>query len=276
MKSRDSELGPDSRFAAVDGLQMHYTRRGSGPVVVLLHGSGSAAHGVAEVAELLQGDFDVVCPDLPGFGLTGPRPDRDYRASTYCHSLARFLDAIDVPRCVLAGNSLGGNIAWNVAVEYPERVSALVLINATGYTDKGLPSSMALLRNPLVALVLRHRMPRRAVERSLRGAVGKDDTMITDDVVTRAHRLWNRRGNAAAFVDFVNTDQPDRSSLVSAVSSPTLILRSADMDGQHFHRDISDSVEKVHPFGGHLLPQEDPRWVAQAMSTYLLPRRNEL
>lgn len=59
-------------------------------------------------------------------------------------------------------------------------------------------------------------------------------------------------------MDFVNTDQPDRSGEIPAISVPTLVLRSASMDGQHFTRDIAGSIEKVHPEGGHLLPEEDP------------------
>lgn len=84
-------------------------------------------------------------------------------------------------------------------------------------------------------------------------------------VALRNHRLWNRPGNRSAFVDFVNTDQPDRSGEIPAISVPTLVLRSAGMGGQHFTRDIAGSIEKVHPEGGHLLPEEDPQWVAETI-----------
>jgi pimeloyl-ACP methyl ester carboxylesterase len=271
MDVKDIDVHADSRFAAVDGMRIHYRRSGSGPTVVLLHGSASSLYGVEAAAQRLWADFDVIRPDLPGFGVTGPRPDRDYRVTTYAAALARFLDVIGVRRCAVVGNSLGGNIAWNLALDHPEhlQLTGLVLINATGYPDKELPAAMALARNPIIGQLLRRFMPRRAVERSLRQAVGPNCTIVDDAMVDRAHRLWNRPGNRSAFVDFLTTDQPDRSDEISNIDVPTLVLRSADMDGQHFTCDIAGSTEKVHPGGGHLLPEEDPAWVAGAITEFL-------
>jgi pimeloyl-ACP methyl ester carboxylesterase len=267
MNVEDIDVHPDSEFVAVDGMRIHYKRAGSGPTVVLLHGSASSLYGVEAVAQRLNGSFDVIRPDLPGFGVTGQRPDRDYRVVAYAATVARFLEVIGVDRCVVAGNSLGGNIAWNLALDHRDRVglAGLVLINATGYPDKALPAGMALARNPIAGQLLRRFMPRRAVARSLRQTVGPNSHIVDDAMVERAHRLWNRPGNRAAFVDFLTTAQLDRSAEIPTISVPTLVLRSATMDGQHFARDISGSVEKVHPDGGHLLPEEDPEWVAEAI-----------
>ena len=119
MTLRDIDVHTDSQFAAVDGMRIHYRRSGKGPTVVLLHGSASSLYGVEAVAQRLWGSFDVIRLDLPGFGVTGPRPDRDYRVATYAATLARFLDVIGVERCAVVGNSLGGNIAWNLALDHP-------------------------------------------------------------------------------------------------------------------------------------------------------------
>jgi pimeloyl-ACP methyl ester carboxylesterase len=265
----DNDVQPDSLFASVDGMRVHYKRSGQGTSLVLLHGSGSSLWGVEDLAHRLEPRFDVVRPDLPGHGVTGPRGDRDYRVRTYAGTVDRFLGAIGVGNAVIVGNSLGGNIAWNLAVIRPERVAALVLINATGYPEKELPSSMRLARNPIVGQVLRRFMPRRAVERSLRQAAAPNAEVITDAVVDRAHRLWNRPGNRSAFVDLVCTDQPDHSGEISSITVPTLILRSAGMGGQHFVDDIPGATEEVHPRGGHLLPQEDPEWVAAAITRFV-------
>ncbi|MDX1877554.1 alpha/beta hydrolase [Mycolicibacterium sp. 141076] len=271
MNLRDIDVHADSRFATVDGMRIHYRRSGKGPTVVLLHGSASSLYGVEAVAQRLCGSFDVIRLDLPGFGVTGPRPDGDYRVTTYAGTLARIFDAIGVERCAVVGNSLGGNIAWNLALDHPEnlQLTGLVLINATGYPDKELPAAMALARNPIAGQLLRRFMPRRAVERSLRQAVGPNSDVVDAAMVERAHRLWNRPGNRSAFIDFLCTDQADRSGEIPNIDVPTLVLRSAGMDGQHFTRDIAGSIEKVHPNGGHLLPEEDPAWVADAIAEFL-------
>lgn len=264
-----SEPQPDSRFVTADGLRIHYKRAGRGPALVLLHGSASSLQHFDRAASLLSEEFDVIRPDLPGFGLTGPRTDRDYRVPTYAATTAALLEALGVPRYALAGNSLGGNIAWNLALDRPERLTGLVLINATGYPEKAVPAGMRLTRNPLLRPLLRRVMPRAAVERNLRSAVGPGSTIVDDAMVDRAHQLMSRPGNRSAFVDFCNTDQPDRSAQIPRITVPTLVLRSAGIDGQHFARDIPGIEEAVHRHGGHLLPEEEPRWVANAIAKFL-------
>ncbi|MEU0463010.1 alpha/beta hydrolase [Amycolatopsis sp. NPDC006131] len=254
---------------SVDGLRVHYERAGQGPAVVLLHGSGSSLEGFERVAALLSTSYDVIRPDLPGFGRTGPRPDRDYRVRTYAGTIARFMTALRVPHFAVAGNSLGGNIAWNLALDAPERVDALVLVNATGYPEKTVPAGLRLARNPLLRPLLRRWLPRGATERGLREAVGANSAIVDDAMVDRVHALTSRPGNRSAFVDFANTDQPDRSTEIPKISVPTLVLRSAGVDGQHFARDIPGAVERVHADGGHLLPEEDPDWVAGAIAEFL-------
>jgi len=253
----------------VDGQGLHYKRAGRGPALLLLHGTTSSLEHFDRAAAILQKSFDVIRPDLPGFGLTGPRPHGDYRVATYAATMAEFMKKLNIPHYAVAGNSLGGNIAWNLALDHPERVRALVLVNATGYPEKSLPIGMRLARNPVVRPLMRAWMPRRMVERGLRQAVGAHSTIVDDAMVTRAHHLWNQPGNRSAFVDFVNTDQPDRSAEITRITVPTLVLSSAGIDGQHFARDIAGSREAIHPDGGHLLPEEDPVWFADQVTTFL-------
>jgi pimeloyl-ACP methyl ester carboxylesterase len=258
-----------SQFMNIDGLRLHYKRAGRGPALLLLHGTTSSLEHFDSAAAILQKSFDVIRPDLAGFGLTGPRPHGDYRVVTYAATMAEFMKKLNIPRYAVAGNSLGGNIAWNLALDYPERLRALVLVNATGYPEKSMPVGMRLARNPVVRPLMRAWMPRRMVERGLQQAVGPHSTIVDDAMVTRVHHLWNQPGNRSAFVDFVNTDQPDRSAEINRIAVPTLVLRSAGIDGQHFARDIPRSREAIHPDGGHLLPEEDPVWFADQVTTFL-------
>ncbi|MFE9324286.1 alpha/beta fold hydrolase [Nocardia sp. NPDC052278] len=270
----DDYIDPDSRFAIVEGRNLHYKRAGTGPSVLLLHGSGSSLHCFDQVAAALSSSFDVIRPDLPGFGLTGPRADRDYRIQTYAKTVAAFLDSIGVSNASVVGNSLGGNIAWNFTLDYPQRVDRLVLINATGYPGKSLPLALRLARNPIGRVLVRNLAPRSATERNLRSAVGSRPSVVDDAMVDRVHAMLTRPGNQEAFIDFANTDQIDRTAEIPAIAAPTLVLRSASVDGQHFTRDIAGSLERVHSSGGHLLPDEDPEWVASAVLNFLTAEAN--
>jgi pimeloyl-ACP methyl ester carboxylesterase len=259
-----ANLAAGSSFMSIDGMRVRFAREGHGPPVLLLHGSGSSLDAFDEVAARLRPTREVIRLDLPGFGLTGPRPDRDYRIESYVAFLGRFLDGQSVEGCTVVGNSLGGNIAWNFALTYPERVRRLVLMNATGYPGKSLPAAIRLARNPLTRPLVRRMGSRGVVARNLRGSVGSGFT-VSEDMVDRVYAMMSHGGNQAAFVDFANTEQVDHSAELCRLRVPTLVLRGDGIDGQHFARDIPDSREIVLPGVGHLMPEEAPAEIADAV-----------
>jgi len=248
-------------------MRVRFKRSGQGPTLLLLHGSGSSLDSFDEVARALARGFDVLRPDLPGFGYTGPRPDRDYRIEAFVGFVHQFLLEQRIERCVLAGHSLGGNIAWNFALAHPETVERLVLMNATGYPDKTLPSSFALARNPLARPVLRRLSPRAATAHNLRRAAGPNFE-VPESMIDRVHEVMALPGNRDAFIDFARIDQKDNSAAITKITAPTLILRGSDIDGQHFGRDISDSVEITLDGVGHLMPEEAAKDVARAIMNF--------
>lgn len=254
-----------SRFVDLDGMRVHVRQTGTGPTLVLLHGSGSSLHVFDAVTDLLADRFDVVRPDLPGFGLTGPRPDRDYSIGAYVSFLDRLLDAPE--RFVLAGHSFGGQIAWTYALAHPDRLRGLVLMNATGYPDKDVPLALRLARIPALRPVLRRLGSRTATARNLAGLVGPGTT-VDDALVDRVHALMSRPGARDAFIDFANTDHPDRSAEIASIRTPTLVLSSDLVSGQHFARDIPDSHKVALPGVGHLMPLEAPAEVSRAITAF--------
>lgn len=265
MPQADAYCDPSSQFVLIDGVHVHFKREGKGAAVVLLHGSGSSLHCFDRVAKKLTGDFDVIRLDLPGFGLTGPRPDRDYRIETYVSLLKRFVDKVGVSQFILGGNSLGGNIAWNFALNFPGDVRHLVLMNATGYPQKSLPLVMRLARNSIGRVLLRSMISRRTTRANLRKLMGPGTSQLDEAMVDRVYAMIRRPGNLQAFIDLSSTRQRDRSKDIPAIKVPTLILRGESIDGQFFARDLPRSREIVYPGVGHLIPDEVPSQVAQAI-----------
>jgi pimeloyl-ACP methyl ester carboxylesterase len=268
MRRAIANLGQGSSYCAVAGMRVRYVREGTGPVIVLLHGSGSSLDAFDAVARRVRDRCEVVRVDLPGFGLTGPRPDRDYRIETYTRFLDQLLSQLEIGSAVLVGNSLGGNIAWRYTLDFPDRVRGLVLVNATGYPEKSLPDAIRLARNPMIGRLLRRWGPRGGVARNLRTAVGRTG-VVDDALIARVHAITSRPGNRGAFVDFANTDQVDRSQEIARIALPTLVVRGDLIDGQHFARDIAGSRELVIPGVGHLLPEEAPAELADAVLSFI-------
>ena len=116
----------------LEGVAMHYYCAGRrGTPVVLIHGLGSSAETWAALIPMLSKEFLVYALDLPGFGRTPLAPEGT-NISTHVLYLKRFLDTLGYPHVTLVGNSLGGWIATSFAVEHPERVHRLYLLNSAG------------------------------------------------------------------------------------------------------------------------------------------------
>ncbi len=105
-----------SSFIAVNGMDVHFRDEGDQAdtiPIVLIHGTASSLHTFDTWADSLKQSNRVIRMDLPAYGLTGPFPDRNYSMTHYTAFLKDFLTALKIEQCVLAGNSLGGQIAWN-------------------------------------------------------------------------------------------------------------------------------------------------------------------
>ncbi|MFG5859628.1 alpha/beta fold hydrolase [Metapseudomonas sp. CR1201] len=131
---------PQGRFVTLpDGLRLHYLEAGEGEPVVFIHGSGPGASGHSNFKQnypvFEQSGYRVIVPDLPGYGLSD-KPETQYTLDFFVAALSGLLDALDIPRCVLVGNSLGGAIAIKLALDAPRRVSRLVLMAPGGLMEK--------------------------------------------------------------------------------------------------------------------------------------------
>ena len=261
---------PPSTFVTLQGMQVHL--RDEGPredpePIVLIHGTSASLHTWDGWAEALKGQRRVIRMDLPGFGLTGPAPDGDYRMTRYADFIAALLDQLGVRRAVLAGNSLGGGIAWRTAVQHPERVSRLVLVDASGYPlqSTSVPLGFRLAQIDWLKPVMGQLLPRRMIESSVRN-VYADPGKVTPELVDRYHELTLRAGNRESLAQRMKLRETDAQSagLIPTIQQPTLILWGAqdrlitEASGQRFHREIAGSQYVVFDGLGHVPQEEDP------------------
>ncbi len=122
---------------------MNVCELGDGPPIVWVHGLGGAWQNWLEQLPEFGRDHRCVAMDLPGFGAS-PMPEEDLSIPAYGRAVAALLDALGIERAVVVGNSMGGFIATELAIQFPERVEKLVLVSAAGI------SSESLRRRPLL------------------------------------------------------------------------------------------------------------------------------
>jgi pimeloyl-ACP methyl ester carboxylesterase len=149
MTTSDTSSRKIERTIEVQGIATHLFEAGpaTAPALLYLHGT-SLGNLWLDYHNLLARDFHVFAPDIPGFGLT-ERPDEWMRdMSDYVLYLRDLLDALGIEKAHIVGHSLGGWMAAEMAVWYPERVSKLVLSNAAGIRVKGAPIGDMFAMNP--------------------------------------------------------------------------------------------------------------------------------
>jgi len=257
---------PPSKFVTVDGQRAHYRDRGTGPAVVLLHGSNSSLLTWEAWANALAADYRVITVDLPGHGLTGPDPLARYSAAEMADFVERFLSTINVPRFTLVGNSMGGNVAWHYTLRHPDKVERLVLVDAAGYPrEERAPFGFRVFSTPGLSWIARWVTPRFLIARSLRDAYG-DPGRVTDARVEEYEDMMRREGNRDATRQrFQRSAAPDGAhARLGEIRAPTLVLWGArdrwilPKYGQRFAKDIPGARLVVLDGLGHVPMEEDP------------------
>lgn len=137
---------PDSQFAEINGLDVHYKQMGAAdPALLLLHGFAASTFSWREVMAPLAENQRVVAFDRPAFGLTErPMPGEWQGQNPYSPEAATdltvgLLDQLGIDQAVLVGNSAGGTTSLYTALRYPERVKALILVDPAVYAGGGSP-----------------------------------------------------------------------------------------------------------------------------------------
>ena len=265
---------PPSQFVDLQGLSVHLRDEGprDDPVpIVLLHGTSASLHTWQGWAGALRGQRRVIRFDLPGFGLTGPHPQDDYSMAAYVRVVAGVLDRLGVQRVVVAGNSLGGQVAWEFAHAHPQRVDRLVLVDAAGFAmaPRDVPLGFRIARVAALRPLMQHTLPRGMVQQSLRNVYG-DPSRVTPELVDLYYDMALRAGNRRALglrMDRIVVEQGQADAAaarIAALKLPTLILwggrdRLIPPDNaQRFAQGIAGSQLVMFDDLGHVPQEEAP------------------
>lgn len=123
---------------------IHVSEQGQGDPVIMLHGGGPGASGLSNYGrniEALARHYRVLVPDMPGYGGSTKGVNRSDPFGDLADGILGLMDALDLPRAHLIGNSLGGACALRMALDQPARVASLVLMGPGGIgTTRGLPT----------------------------------------------------------------------------------------------------------------------------------------
>ncbi|MEQ9425187.1 MAG: alpha/beta hydrolase [Cyclobacteriaceae bacterium] len=253
----------ESEFIEVDGLNIHYRDEGAGMPILLIHGTAASLHTWDDWAQSLKKDYRVIRLDIPGFGLTGPHPEHDYSIPAYSQLIEIFVEKIGLDSLYVAGNSLGGNIAWYFTAQNPDLVKRLILVDASGYPVESIPLIFKMGRTPVLNKLLTMITPRSFIAKNLR-EVYHDDNKISDELIDRYYKMALREGNREALVKRMQNDLVDFTDLIATINVPTLIVWGRHdkwvpvSNAFRFQEDIPNSELVILEESGHVPMEENP------------------
>ena len=261
---------PGSAFVDLPGgVHLHYQADGdpARPPVVLVHGYGDSYTSWEGWTRALSADHRVLSIDLPGHGLT--RAPEGYRLSAegMVGVVDAFATALALPPFAIAGNSMGGGVAWHYALAHGDRLSSLILVDAAGWPTpppKDLPLAFRILRYQAGRWFLAHIDNRPLIAEGLRKDV-VDPAVITPAFIDRWAEFQRAPGHRAILMspDFGSFATASEATL-QAIKVPTLVLHGeADPlipleSGRRFAAAIPGAVLITYPQVGHLPQVEIP------------------
>ncbi len=272
---------PAGSFVTVNGLRLHYVRRGSGPTVVLLHGSEGFWQDFQAVMERLSLQYDVIAFDRPGHGYSDSPPVADCAPDAQARIIHDALQRLGVTRPLLVGHSWSGSLLLAYALAYPQEVAGLTLLGGWVHAPDARPlwllrlPSVPLL-GPLVVATLLILVRGHYLRKSLREAFAPDP--VPADYARLASALWQRRTSQA--LTFARENTRDRAVMralrpcYGQIQVPIVIV-TGDCDqvvppAEHaypLHEALPHSTLTVLPDTGHELPQTRPAAVVEAITT---------
>lgn len=246
-----------------DNTVVHYLEAGQGPVLILIHGLGSSANVWRDDIGLLATANRVIALDLPGYGKSD-KPKADYSVEYQAGAVKEFIEALGVDKVTLAGNSSGGWIAALVALDSPDKVSRLVLVDSAGLRHEAAQNAVPL--NPAT----------REEEKALLLALFSDKAKVTDALVSEQ---WDYRKDIRstdqATIESFKTKAPFLDSRLRDIKVPTLIIWGKQdllvpLDtAERFAKGIRGSKLIVIDNAGHLPQVEQPKAFTRAVKVFV-------
>ncbi len=276
--------GFELTFPVVNGVRTRVLTAGSGPPLLLLHGTGGHLETYQKNVTALSEHFRVIVPDMIGHGYT-ERPDLDYTLDDYADHLFALLDHFDAPSAYLSGESIGGCIAAWMALRSPERAAALVL--NTGILERPDDAGLAQLADLEVRTArLVDELTLDVVRRRMEWLV-LDPSVMTEEMIGIRYDIYSQPGMVKDVVKILHAvlemnrgvyrggDYIDATRLPE-ISCPTLVLWSDHNPGKPYER-VKPAIDSIPNVKVHVVadaahwPQfEQPEVVNQHMIDFLL------
>ena len=276
-------LEDNSSFINIDGVNIHYTDEGTGPVILLLHANYANLIDWKPWVKTLSPNYRIIRMDIPGHGLTEADPLNDYSMPRTVFLIERLISSLGIKQLSVVGASLGGTIGIHFTRNNPEIVDHLILVSP-GALNPRVRGSNEPAKLPKAFNLMTQITPRLLVKGLLTGGFG-DPSNISEELITRWHDLLLREGQRdAQMARMRQYVSGDIDQVIKQVKAPVLIMwgkknKVVPVELAYEMKNLlvnSHSIEMIiYESGGHQLVQELGQETAVDALEYLVQSNQE-
>lgn len=270
------------KFIELDGLSTHYIEKGSGEPVIFLHGFFYDTYMWNKNIDVLAERFKVYALDLWGFGYSTRKP-LEYGYHLYTQQLLKFMDALNISRASLFGQSMGGGTIINFTVSNQDRVDKIVLVDAAGLPNR-LPVMGWISNLPILGELI-YSLNSNFIRKMILGTTFlHNKQIITDEYFENATRFHKIKGTTEVMLYITRKQFFDtlieEIKMLSLMNIPTLIVWGREEKaiplhtGQEMHRILKDSRLEILDEAGHCSHDDQSERFNQLALDFLAPYTN--
>jgi pimeloyl-ACP methyl ester carboxylesterase len=227
-------------YADVGDQTLHYVEAGDGPLVVLLHGFPEFWFGWRlQIAALAEAGFRVVAPDTRGYNLSSKPEGFDaYAVDLLAADIRALIGERGADSARLVGHDWGGTIAWTMAMDHPEVVDRLAILNAAHprRLQEGLHHPSQLRKSWYFFFFAIPGLPEDVVHARdwhfFRHFLHEANPPYTQEEIDRYVEAWSQPGAAAGMINYyrasVRASQSEAEAKLTPISAPTLVIWGED------------------------------------------------
>jgi pimeloyl-ACP methyl ester carboxylesterase len=277
-------------YADVGGQRLHYVEAGDGPLVVLLHGFPEFWYGWRlQIQPLAKAGFRVVAPDLRGYNLSSKPADvAAYDAGQLTADIGGLIEERGAESALLVGHDWGGTVAWDLAMNHPEVVDRLVILNAAHprKLSQGLHHPGQLRKSWYFFFFDLPELPESVVHANnwhfFRHFLSDARPAYTPEEIDRYVEAWSQPGAATGMINYyrssVRQNQKKAEEAIRPIQAPTLVIwgQRDHYLGQELaepdHDDVPnlDRVERL-PDASHWVHHDEAERVNALIANFFAP-----
>ncbi|WP_010096903.1 alpha/beta fold hydrolase [Ornithinibacillus scapharcae] len=234
------------------------------PTIFLIHGFVASSYTFNQLKPLLAENFSVIAIDLPGFGKSEKSISFTYSFENYAKLVLECLDYFRIGEAVVAGHSMGGQIALYTGLKAPERVKKLVLCCSSGYLPRAKKHLIYSTYLPFFHLIAKKKINSQSVVNNLRN-VFYDHSLITEDQIEEYGRPLQDKNFPKSLIRLLRHREGDLTSVqLRNIHTPTLLLWGEQdkvvplVIGKKLAKDLPNSRLISYDKAGHLVTEEKP------------------